>query len=93
MTKRSKKMTPLEKQASSHLDKCNEITIDRMEAIRAMENLLKKKEEAKNFDEKMEFCTVVVSVAHRIIETDNQLRQAVQSANDFYENNPEACND
>ena len=93
MTKRSKKMTPLEKQASSYLDKCNEITIDRMEAIRAMENLLKKKEEAKDFDEKMEFCTVVVSVAHRIIETDNQLRQAVQSANDFYENNPEACND
>jgi len=86
-------MTPLEKQASSHLDKCNEITIDRMEAIRAMENLLKKKEEAKDFDEKMEFCTVVVSVAHRIIETDNQLRQAVQSANDFYENYPEACND
>jgi hypothetical protein len=64
-----------------------------MEAIRAMENLLKKKEEAKDFDEKMEFCTVVVSVAHRIIETDNQLRQAVQSANDFYENYPEACND
>ena len=86
-------MTPLEKQASFHLDKCNEITIDRMEAIRAMENLLKKKEEAKDFDEKMEFCTVVVSVAHRIIETDNQLRQAVQSAKDFYENNPEACND
>ena len=44
-------------------------------------------------DEKIEFCTVVVSVAHRIIETDNQLREAVQSANDFYENNPEACND
>ena len=51
------------------------------------------KKEAKDFDEKMEFCTVVVSVAHRIIETDNQLREAVQSANDFYENNPEACND
>ena len=47
MTKRSKKMTPLEKQASSYLDKCNELTIDRMEAIRAMETLLKNKEKAK----------------------------------------------
>jgi len=83
-------MTPLEQQ---HLDKCNEFTIDRMEAIRAMETLLKEKEKAQEFDEKMEFCNVVVSVAHRIIETDNQLRQAVQSANDFYENNSEVCND
>lgn len=90
MTKRPKNMTPLEQQ---HLDKCNEITLDRMQAIGAMETLLKNKEETKDFDETMEFCTVVVSVAHRIIETDNQLRQAVQSANDFYENNPEACND
>ncbi len=85
MTKRPKNMTPLEQQ---HLDKCNEFTIDRMEAIRAMETLLKNKEKAQEFDEKMEFCNVVVSVAHRIIETDNQLREAVQSANDFYENNP-----
>ena len=85
MTKRPENMTPLEQQ---HLDKCNEFTIDRMEAIRAMETLLKNKEKAQEFDEKMEFCNVVVSVAHRIIETDNQLREAVQSANDFYENNP-----
>ena len=85
MTKRPKNMTTLEQQ---HLDKCNEFTIDRMEAIRAMETLLKEKEKAQEFSEKMEFCNVVVSVAHRIIETDNQLREAVQSANDFYENNP-----
>ena len=83
-------MTPLEQQ---HLDKCNEFTIDRMEAIGAMETLLKEKEKAQEFGEKMEFCNVVVSVAHRIIETDNQLREAVQSANDFYENNPSIFED
>jgi len=93
MTKIVKKRQPLKKkQADQILADCNDKVSDLFDAIYAMATALAQKNSDQSFDESMDLAKMVVSLAHRIIETDREHEKSLKIAKKFMLANPELCN-
>ena len=92
MTKR-KFITAKEKKGKQILADCNEKCDSLFEAIAAMATALAQKHPDASFDESMKLAKMVVSLAHRIVETDREHEKSLNVAKKFLLANPELCTD
>jgi len=86
-----KRQPPKKKQADQILADCNDKCSDFFDSIYAMATALAQKKSDQSFDESMDLAKMVVSLAHRIIETDKEHEKALEIAKKFMLANPELC--
>ena len=85
----TKRKTAKEKQGEQILANCNEKCDSLFEAIAAMATALAQKHPDSSFDESMKLAKMVVSLAHRIIDTDKEHEKSLDNAREFFKANPE----
>ena len=79
-------------QADQILADCNDKCGDLFDAIHSMATALAEKKPDSTFNESMDLAKMVVSLAHRIIETDREHEKSLKIAKKFMLANPELCN-
>ena len=89
----TKRKTAKEKQGDQILADCNEKCDSLFEAIAAIATALAQKHPDASFDESMKLAKMVVSLAHRIIDTDKEHEKSLDKARDFFKANPEFPSD
>ena len=87
----TKRKTAKEKQGDQILADCNEKCDSLFDAIAAMATALAQKHPDSSFDESMKLAKMVVSLAHRIVETDREHEKSLKLAKKFMLANPELC--
>ena len=85
----TKRKTAKEKQGDQILADCNEKCDSLFDAIAAMATALAQKHPEASFDESMKLAKMVVSLAHRIIDTDKEHEKSLDNAREFFKANPE----
>ena len=89
----TKRKTAKEKQGDQILADCNEKCDSLFDAIAAMATALAQKHPDSSFDESMKLAKMVVSLAHRIIDTDKEHEKSLDNAREFFKANPEFLSD
>ena len=85
----TKRKTAKEKQGDQIVADCNEKHDSFFESIAAMATALAQKHPDASFDESMKLAKMVVSLAHRIIDTDKEHEKSLDNAREFFKANPE----
>jgi len=89
----TKRKTAKEKQGDQILADCNQKHDSFFESIAAMATALAQKHPDASFDESMKLAKMVVSLAHRIIDTDKEHEKSLDNAREFFKANPEFLSD
>jgi len=89
----TKRKTAKEKQGDQIVADCNEKHDVFFESIAAMATALAQKHPNASFDESMKLAKMVVSLAHRIIDTDKEHEKSLDNAREFFKANPEFLSD
>ena len=89
----TKRKTAKEKQGDQILADCNQKHDSFFESIAAMATALAQKHPDASFDESMKLAKMVVSLAHRIIDTDKEHEKSLDNAKEFFKANPEFLSD
>jgi len=89
----TKRKTAKEKQGEQILADCNQKHDSFFESIAAMATALAQKHPDASFDESMKLAKMVVSLAHRIVETDREHEKSLDNAKEFFKANPEFLSD
>ena len=89
----TKRKTAKEKQGEQILADCNQKHDSFFESIAAMATALAQKHPDASFDESMKLAKMVVSLAHRIIDTDKEHEKSLDNAKEFFKANPEFLSD
>jgi len=89
----TKRKTAKEKQGDQIVADCNEKHDSFFESIAAMATALAQKHPDASFDESMKLAKMVVSLAHRIIDTDKEHEKSLDNAREFFKANPEFLSD
>ena len=89
----TKRKTAKEKQGDQIVADCNEKHDSFFESIAAMATALAQKHPNASFDESMKLAKMVVSLAHRIIDTDKEHEKSLDNAREFFKANPEFLSD
>jgi len=89
----TKQKTAKERQKDQILADCNQKYDSFFESIAAMATALAQKHPNASFDESMKLAKMVVSLAHRIIDTDKEHEKSLDNAREFFKANPEFLSD
>ena len=75
--------TQIKKKGDQMLEHLNDLVVDRFESIRAMETALNQKDQADDFDKKMEYCSFIAYLAKQIVKADDRHEAALEEMREF----------